>query len=144
VGLTDRVTFGQPPDSSLIDHVHRFNSLQRPPRALKRGVSFGKPDPFLHGSVILLDDVVQVFVLAESNPARQDSFVLQRFDGRRIRPVLIHVYDAWGWVLLSSKHFVEEGLAASMSRVAVSRKSMVWPVESIARYRYRSLPLTFM
>ena len=35
VRLTDRIAFGQPPDASLVDHVHRFDSLQRPPRALK-------------------------------------------------------------------------------------------------------------
>jgi len=28
VGLTNRVTLGQPPDSSFVNHVHRFNSLQ--------------------------------------------------------------------------------------------------------------------
>jgi hypothetical protein len=131
VGLTDRVTLASRRTRRLLIMCIVFNSLQRPPRALKRGVSFGKPDPFLHGSVILLDDVVQVFALAESNPARQDSFVLQRFDGRRIRPVLIHVYNAWSWVLLRSKHFVEEALAASVSHFAVSRKSVVWPVESM-------------
>jgi hypothetical protein len=35
-------------------------------------------------------------------------------------------------------------LAAAASRSAVSRKSMVCPVESTARYRYRSCPLIRM
>src|SRR5687768_10921479 len=33
--------------------------------------------------------------------------------------------------------------AAAASRFAVSRNSIVWPVESTARYRYRSFPFTF-
>jgi hypothetical protein len=53
VSLAECVGFCQPPDSSLVDHVHGLNSLQRPPRTLKRAVSFGEPDPLLHGSVIL-------------------------------------------------------------------------------------------
>src|ERR1700716_3315937 len=34
-------------------------------------------------------------------------------------------------------------LAAAASRLAVSRKSIVCPVESTARYKYLSLPFTF-
>src|SRR5665213_1111407 len=35
-------------------------------------------------------------------------------------------------------------LAAAVSRFAVSKKSMVWPVESSARYKYLSSPWTLM
>jgi hypothetical protein len=35
-------------------------------------------------------------------------------------------------------------LAAAVSRLAVSRKSIVCPVESSARYRYLSSPFTFI
>jgi hypothetical protein len=35
-------------------------------------------------------------------------------------------------------------LAPAASHLAVSRKSMVWTVESTARYRYLSSPLTFI
>ena len=41
----------------------------------------------------------------------------------------------------SSKVLRKNRLAAAASRLAVSRKLMVWPVESTARYRYRSRPL---
>ena len=37
--LADRVPFCQPFHSALPDHVHRFNPLDRPPRALKRAVA---------------------------------------------------------------------------------------------------------
>ena len=58
MSLTDRIAFGQPPDASLVDHVHRFDPLQRPPRALKRAVSFGEPHTLLHSSVILLNGLI--------------------------------------------------------------------------------------
>src|SRR5258707_10799107 len=38
--------------------------------------------------------------------------------------------------------FSKKRLAAALSRLAVSRKSIVCPVESTARYRYLSLPFT--
>src|SRR6185437_7092719 len=37
--------------------------------------------------------------------------------------------------------FTRKRLAAAVSRLAINRKSIVWPVESRARYRYRSSPL---
>ena len=40
--------------------------------------------------------------------------------------------------------FIRKRLAAAASRLAVSRKSIVWPVESSARYRYLSWPFTFI
>ena len=35
VGLADGVALSEQPRSSLVDHVHRFDSLQRSPRTLK-------------------------------------------------------------------------------------------------------------
>jgi hypothetical protein len=35
VRLADRIAFGQPSHSALPDHVHCFDTLQRPPRTLK-------------------------------------------------------------------------------------------------------------
>jgi hypothetical protein len=37
--------------------------------------------------------------------------------------------------------FTRKHLVAAASRLAVNRNPMVWPVESSARYRYRSSPL---
>jgi hypothetical protein len=82
--------------------------------------------------VILLDDVVQVFALTEANPTRQNPFVLQCFDGRGISPVLIHVYDTRRWFFCAANTLWKKRLAASVSRFAVSRKSMVWPVNRFA------------
>ena len=94
LSLADGVTLGQPSDASLVDHVHRFDSLQSPPCTLKRTVSFCQPDTLLHGPVILLDDVVQVFALPQANTARQGTFGLERFHGRWICRILVHVDDS--------------------------------------------------
>jgi hypothetical protein len=55
VSLAECVAFCQPPDSSLVDHVHGFDFLQRPPRTLKRAVSFREPLPLFHRSPVHLN-----------------------------------------------------------------------------------------
>jgi hypothetical protein len=44
------------------NHVHRFDSLQRP-RPRKRAVPLHQPSPLLHRTVVLLNDVVEVLAL---------------------------------------------------------------------------------
>jgi hypothetical protein len=73
VSLSDRVSFRQPPEGSLVDPVHLFVSLQGPPRALTGAVTFAQPNPLFHGSVILPDEVVQMFALSEPRQAGQRS-----------------------------------------------------------------------
>ena len=62
--LTDRIAFCQPPHWSLPDHVHFFDSLQSPPRALERTVALGKPNSFLHCPVVLFNYIAEIFALA--------------------------------------------------------------------------------
>jgi hypothetical protein len=62
--LADCISFCQPSHSALPDHVHRFDSLYRPPRALKGALAFGQPDSFLHGAVILFDHIIEILALA--------------------------------------------------------------------------------
>ena len=59
--------------------------------ALKRAVAFREPDPLLHVSLILLDDIVQLLVAAEVNPARQRAVTFQGLNRRWTRRVLVEV-----------------------------------------------------
>jgi hypothetical protein len=59
-GLTGGVVLRQPPDLSLADHVHRFDSLKRSPRRVKRSESLTRSDPTLDASMVLFDDIVEV------------------------------------------------------------------------------------
>ena len=47
VRLDDRIALTQPPHPALSYHAHRFDTLQRPPRALKRPVALANQTRFL-------------------------------------------------------------------------------------------------
>ena len=79
VSVADGVALDQPPGTSLVDPVHHFDSLQRPPCILKWTVSFCQPATLLHGSGILLDDVVQEFALPQANTAGRAPSALRPF-----------------------------------------------------------------
>ena len=62
--LADHIPFCQASHSALPDHLHGFDSLQRPPRALKRTIAFGQPNSFLYCPVVLFDHVIEILALA--------------------------------------------------------------------------------
>jgi hypothetical protein len=61
--LTDRISLGQPSHSALPDHVLGLDTLQRPPRTLKRSIALSQPNSFLHRSVILFNHAIEVFAM---------------------------------------------------------------------------------
>jgi hypothetical protein len=62
--LADRIPFCHPSHSTFPDHVYCFDSLQRPPRALKGTIALGQPNSFLYCPVVLFDYIVEIFALA--------------------------------------------------------------------------------
>ena len=71
--------------------MHRFNSLQRSPSGCKRAVAFGQPGSFLYRAMVLFDDVVEILALAQTHSPRKAAFRLQRINGSRIGPILVHI-----------------------------------------------------
>ena len=65
--LASRIMCGQPSYSAFANHVNGFDTLQCPPRALKRTIALGEPGSFLHVSMVLLDYVIQILALPELN-----------------------------------------------------------------------------
>jgi len=63
VSLADGIPFNQPSHSALPDHVHRLDSLQRPPRTLKGSIAFGQPNSFLNRPVVLFNHVIEILAL---------------------------------------------------------------------------------
>jgi hypothetical protein len=63
VSLADRIAFGQPSHSALPDHTHCLDTLQRPPRTLKRPIALGQPYSFLHRPMVLFNHVIKIFAL---------------------------------------------------------------------------------
>jgi hypothetical protein len=77
-----------------------------------RRLETGKPesgiDSSLYESVVLFEDIIEVFALPELRSRRQYAFVLQFFDGRRVGFVLIDVDDPWRLTFSSFQHLAEE------------------------------------
>ena len=62
--LAGRIPFHQPSHAALSDHVHCFDTLQRPPRTLKGSVALGQPNSLFDCSVILFNHVIEILALA--------------------------------------------------------------------------------
>ena len=58
--LHSDVTLRHPPNLALPNLVHRFVTLNRPPRTTELPKMLLGTDPFLDGAVILLQNVVQI------------------------------------------------------------------------------------
>jgi hypothetical protein len=104
-----------------------------------RRVEFAKAllgfHPSFDRSMILLQDVVQVLDRPMSAAAAQGSFLFHSWNRRAVEACLIGVDDAGcGWDG-SLRALRNSRLAAAPSRSADKRKSMVAPVESMARYK---------
>jgi hypothetical protein len=65
--LADHIPFCHPSHSTLPDHVHCFDSLQSPPRALEGTIALGQPNSFLYCSVLLFDYIVEICIGVEQH-----------------------------------------------------------------------------
>jgi hypothetical protein len=89
--LPDGVSFGEPPNLSFSDHVHRFVALNGVQCAIDRPEPETGRDSFLNEAVILLDDVVQIRCRAAAAIAPQLTGSLQVRNHLWVRRMSIHV-----------------------------------------------------
>ena len=64
-GLSPHVTPANVPNLSLSDHRHPLVASQRSSRGWQAAKAQTRPDQALHAPMVLLNDVVQVFDLAQ-------------------------------------------------------------------------------
>ena len=74
--LRQDVTVLHPSDLTFADLVNHFVALNRPPRTTELTKMLLGAHPSLDGSVILLEDVVQVLNRSMTTPPSQDPFFL--------------------------------------------------------------------
>ena len=89
--LHSDVTLSHPPNLAHPNLVHRFVTLNRPPRTTELPKMLLGTDQFLDGAVILLQDVVQILNRPMVAARSQDSFFLRFKNRRRITSGFIGV-----------------------------------------------------
>ena len=115
----------------LADHVHGFDTGDYPGSRTEVFESEHRPSSPFDGVVILLNKVIQILRLAQFNGL---TYSVDQAMGSLLAPLLSMVIFS-GTSCSTIARSKNRG-AAALSRLAVSRKSTVWPSDSMARYRY--------
>src|SRR5262249_22315208 len=93
------------------DDVHCLVPADRPPRRLETEEAETGIDSTFYESVVLLEDIIEVFALSELRGHGEHAFLLQLFDGGRISVVPIDVEQPWRLMLGSLQHLSEEAFS---------------------------------
>ena len=101
-----------------------------------------RTDTALDRPMILFQDIVKILHRSMSTVLLQNTVGFELNDGWWISSVLVGIDYPRRDMVLPPKAFVRKRSAATASRLAERRKSIVAPVESTARYKYTHLPLT--
>ena len=88
-GLSPHVTPANVPNLPLSDHYHPLVAGQRSSCRLETAEAETRPDQALDAPMVLLNDVVQVFDLAQAREAPQLTRALQGRDRGRIGRILV-------------------------------------------------------
>ena len=124
-----------PPNGTRADHVDYLIAGQRAPGSPKRTETLAGVNPPLDGPVVLLQDIIEVRHRPVLTAGVQRSFTLELSDRVRVSRMPIGVDDRGaGWFALP-KALARKRFAAAASCLAESKKSIVVPEESTARYR---------
>jgi hypothetical protein len=94
--------------------------------------------------MILFHYVIEVLTLPQANTPRKHTFGFQRATAAGYAGFLSTFMTRGTGLPRAARALRRNRLAAAASRLAVSRKSIVWPSESTARYRYLSSPLIYI
>jgi hypothetical protein len=106
--LLNNGSLRQPSHLTFPNHVHRFDSLDRPPGTIKGSESLaGSNSPF-DGTMILFHDVVEVWYGPILASAAQLTAQLEFGNDSWIRRVSVDIDDSWARMAGSSQGFPEE------------------------------------
>ena len=122
----------------LLDGVHGLDAGDQLGGCVESTETQHRPRSPLDRSVVLLDQVVEVLGLAQLDV--QAGLGLQALDGGGVGAALVDGHLLRG--VVDVDRLGEKPAGAASSRLAVSRKSTVWPSRSTARYKYLHSPPT--
>ena len=90
---------------------------------MKRAVALCQPGPFLYGSVVLFDDIVEILALTQTNSTGKCTFRFQGIDGGWIGWVLIHIDDPRNGIRRQAEDLLKEAFRAGC--VALRREQEI-------------------
>jgi hypothetical protein len=140
--LAENISLRQPSDLPLADDVHCFVPSDRTQGAFHRPEPLAGDHPLLHKAMVLFDDVVQIRCSPASAILAQLAGLLELINGGRVRWMAIHVDHPWPTLTNLQNRQARKSLAAVRSRLGESRKLIVFPAESMARYKQVHRPAT--
>ncbi len=119
----------------LPDHRHRLVACQRSSCGMETAEAKPWSDQAFHAPMVLFQYVVEVLALSWPRASAQLAALFHLLDGAWVGRVLAHGDGARVHRMRLVQRVAEEPLAAPASRLAESRKSIVWPRLSTARHR---------
>jgi len=136
LNLAKKVVSCHPSNLPLPDHVNRFVALNRSPSRLKFSEALLGVHSTFDGSMILFENVVQVLHGSMSTAVAQRPILLTVGNRGAVYRRQVGVdHSRLGMGPIDERLAKTAALAASASRNADSKKSMVAPLESMARYK---------
>ena len=94
-----------------------------------------RADPTLDRPVILFQYIVEILHGAMLAILHQSALGFELYDGRRVSGLLLGVDDPREGMVRTSQGFGQKALGGGCTRLADSKKSIVAPEESTARYK---------
>jgi hypothetical protein len=121
--LLNNGSLRQPPHLTFANHVHRFDSLDRPPRTIEGSEPLaGSNSPF-DGSMVLLHDVVQIRHRPAPAPAAKLATHFEFGNDSRIRRVSVDIDDSWTRMAGNHQGFPEEPFGCGS--ISIRRKQEI-------------------
>ena len=107
-GLSGDVVLRYPPHLSLANHVHRFDPLKRSPCRVEGPKALTRSKAPLYGSVILLNDVVQVSYWSTTTASTEVGGPSQFRYSLRVRRIPVHVDHSWSRMTGRTQGFLKK------------------------------------
>ncbi len=131
--LVANIIVADPPCLPLADHVYSLVSRNRSPSCVELAKALLGLHSSFDRSMVLLQDIVQILDRSMLAAATQSSFRFICGNRRAVEAGLISVDDARLRMRGALSAWRNRRLAAAASRNADNRKSIMAPVESMAR-----------
>src|SRR5664280_3067575 len=135
LNLTKKIISCHPSNLPLPDHLDCFVALNRSPSRLEFSEALLGVNSTFDGSMILFQNVVQILHRSVSTAGAQRPFLFTVGDRTAVNRCQVGVDHSRLGMGSIAERLAKQPLGSIASRNADSKKSMVAPLESMARYK---------